>query len=187
MLMVDKLMNEKISQLVDEELGQDLRQSAIDEIIENDQACMSWKRYHLIGNVIRDEVSTIGRDLSGQIEKQLENKPTVLAPLTIKSPKSAPNFDVWKSAGMFAIAASLVLVAVITLNPLGTSDQKAGQRNQIANNVGNNGEEAVSQKMSRFSQEFDEMLVEHGEFTASPGLNGLVAYAKLVSSQQLEQ
>ena len=31
------------------------------------------------------------------------------------------------------------------------------------------------------------MLVGHAEFTASPGMNGLIAYAKLVSAEQLQQ
>ena len=42
-------------------------------------------------------------------------------------------------------------------------------------------------EQQKFAQEFGEMLSEHGEFTASSGLNGLVAYAKLVSNQRLEQ
>ena len=77
------------------------------------------------------------------------------------------------------MAASLVLVAVISLNPL----DQTGSRdldNQISDAVD-------SHDSILFSEEFNEMLVEHGEFTASPGLNGLMAYAKFVSDQGLDQ
>jgi hypothetical protein len=80
---------------------------------------------------------------------------------------------------MFAVAASLALVAVVTLNP---ATKKPAQV-QLASST----TEADTIQQQKFAQEFGEMLVGHGEFTASAGLNGLLAYSKLVSNQRLEQ
>jgi len=38
-----------------------------------------------------------------------------------------------------------------------------------------------------FDPEFGEMLAQHGEFAASPGLNGLIVHAKLVSNEALDR
>ena len=172
-------MTEKISQLVDNDLNPDQRETLFSQIMENQTEIQAWKSYHLIGSVIRDEISSAGRDLSGLVAEKLNSEPTVLAPSSIKESRDSKAIDIWKSAGLFAVAASLVLVAVISLNPL----NQTGSRdldNQISGAVD-------SHDSIRFSEEFNEMLVEHGEFTASPGLNGLMAYAKFVSDQGLDQ
>ncbi len=105
-------MTEKISRLVDSELDPVQQRSLIDELVDDTKAQSRWQRYHLIGCVIRDEVITPGRDLSPQIMDKLKNEPTVLAPRNTGA-INQPSSDVWKSAAMFAIAASLVLVAVV--------------------------------------------------------------------------
>jgi negative regulator of sigma E activity len=172
-------MTEKISQLVDNELDPVQREKLFSQIMDNKAEIEAWKCYHLIGNVMRDEISSAGRDLSILVAEKLNSEPTVLAPSSITESRDSKTTDIWKSAGLFAVAASLVLVAVVSLNPLdqeGSSDRD----NQIISAVD-------SSDTIRFSEEFNEMLVEHGEFTASPGLNGLMAYAKFVSDQGLDQ
>ena len=175
-------MTEKISQLVDSELDAADRRALMDKLVGDRHAQSRWRKYHLIGCVIRDEVTVVGKDLSPEIMERLEGEPTVLAPRKPEPGKRSAreaNSEVWKSAGLFAMAASLALVAVVTLSPVQESDRSL----EVAatSPVPDSGE------MTQFAQEFDEMLAEHGEFTASPGLNGLIAYAKLVSNQKVEQ
>ncbi|WP_424946541.1 sigma-E factor negative regulatory protein [Candidatus Spongiihabitans sp.] len=185
-------MQEKISQLIDQELNPAQRDALLERLINNDAnndagnddaARKSWKCYHLIGNVMRDEVSSMGKDLSARVRDKLEQEPTVLVPLRIKKPVSNERKnarkDVWQSVGLFAIAASLIVVAVVTLAPV-TFDGRAHQL--TASRTASNSSQAL-----QFSHEFDQMLVDHAEFTASPGMNGLIAYAKLVSAEQLQQ
>jgi negative regulator of sigma E activity len=172
-------MSEKISQLVDNELDPVQREKLFSQIVDNQTEIRAWKCYHLIGNVIRDEISSAGKDLSNRVAEKLNSEPTVLAPSSIAESRETKTTDIWKSAGLFAVAASLVLVAVVSLNPLDQGDSR-DQDNQISSAV--NSHDSI-----RFSEEFNEMLVEHGEFTASPGLNGLMAYAKFVSDQSLDQ
>ncbi|NKB77075.1 MAG: hypothetical protein GKR96_08510 [Gammaproteobacteria bacterium] len=176
-------MSEKISALVDEVLLDEDRENQFGQILSDEQATQTWQRYHLIGNVIRNEVQSTGKDLSADIWSKIEEEPTVLAP-SPKKRKDSKSADIWSAAGLFAVAASVTLVAVIGLGPLQKDDQ-AGQvaLNQFVDNEVLNS----SLDQQRITDEFGEMLAEHGEFSSSAGLNGLVAYAKLVSNQAMDQ
>ena len=169
-------MSETVSRLVDNELPEREAGSAIADMAAEERGTRQWRNYHLIGSIMRGEGTTVGRDLAHSVANKLEQEPTVLAPAAMPDRDTRRNTDTWKPVAVFAMAASLALVAVITLAPDPGGSLHGEQVAQV--------EESDDDK---FAQEFDEMLAEHGEFTASPGLNGLVAYAKLVSSQSLEQ
>ena len=173
-------MSEEISQLIDKYTDEETRDSVFDSICSNEPNSKTWAKYHLIGNVMRGEVSATGRDLSSSVAESISNEPTVLAPRAIKTDGHLDK-DLWKPVSMLALAASIALMAVFVLNPVDN-----GNNNGASNLAAINGSNSISQEQM-FANEFDEMLVGHGEFTASSGLNGLVAYAKLVSNQQLEQ
>jgi len=166
-------MKEKISQLVDQELSAAERDRVLASLAGNPESVRAWRDYHLIGNIIRDEVDVVGSDLSENIARSLENEPVVIAPGANPAPRATP--DLWRPVAMFAVAASMALVAVVTLGPV----------NQPVDGVPGIASSPTAPDF--FSSEFDEMLVEHGEFTASSGLNGLVAYAKLVSDQDFDR
>ena len=179
----------KLSQLIDHELTSTEQSQVFDLLIKNKQAAKKWQRYHLIGNIIRDDIHQSGNDMSESIAAALDSEPTVLSPNQLpnkSSDKTAKaNSDLWKPVGLFAMAASLAVVAVVALNPV--NDQVGDQQNTRFAAIDENQEQIQTDQAVLSSQEFDEMLVEHGEFTSSSGLNGLLSYAKLVSSQPLDQ
>ena len=174
-------MNNKISQLVDEELNYSDYFSILDQLKNDSESQKTWQRFHLIGHVLRGEVAQVGGDLSKRIEDALDKEPTVIAPQIAAQHKTANKVknpgDFWKPVSLLAIAASLVIVAVVTLNPVQTPDRD--------NNVASN--RLLSEQESMLVQEFTQMLAEHSEFTSPSGLNGLIVYAKLVSSQPLDR
>ena len=188
-------MNEKISALIDRQGNPRQRREAFDRLLADDGArrrrCRVWQRYHLIGCVLRGEVEQTGADLGERIRARLADEPTVLAPAArlasartvarIVSWRSAS----WKSAGLLALAASVALAAVITLQPAGDEGAGGGVGNSIAG-IADIADTADDHGV-RFAQEVGEMLAQHGEFTSSPGLNGLVVYAKLVSNEPIER
>ena len=191
----------KIAQLVDHELTSAEQSQVFDLLIKNKQAAKKWQRYHLIGNIMRDDIHQSGNDMSESIAAALELEPTVLSPnrfsnqvsdqISNQASDEKTSSDLWKPVGLFAMAASLAVVAVVALNPV--NDQITDQQNTRfaaldENQVETQVQTQVQTDQSVLSaQEFDEMLVEHGEFTSSSGLNGLLSYAKLVSSQSLDQ
>ena len=173
--MNEQAMNEQISALIDRRENPRHQRDMFDHIMADDGARKVWQRYHLIGCVLRGEVDRTGADLSVRIRARLEDEPTVLSPTRrlalLRSPlRMMPRIPIWKSAGALALAASIALAAVITLNPI-APEQGAG----------------LTDNGVRFEQEVGEMLAQHGEFTSSPGLNGLVVYAKLVSNEPIER
>ncbi len=182
-------MNEKISALIDRQGTPRQRREAFDRLLADDGArrrrcrCQVWQRYHLIGCVLRGEVEQTGADLGERIRARLEDEPTVLAPVArSSSARTVARIISWKSAGLPALAASVALAAVITLQPTGEEGAGAGGANPIAGIA-----DTADGHGARFAQEVGEMLAQHGEFTSSPGLNGLVVYAKLVSNEPIER
>ncbi|MBX2869258.1 MAG: sigma-E factor negative regulatory protein [Acidiferrobacterales bacterium] len=185
----------KVNDLIDQRLNASGSKSALDDCVNDHSAVQSWRNYHLIGDVIRGEVNQTGNCLISKIGDALEQEPTILAPVRpasssdgqssgtvtpLTNADSVPQNDTLKSAGMFAIAASVALFAVLAFTPAPVTNNESV--NVAAVTVP---EDPVSAQT--FEAEFGQMLVEHGEFTSTAGMNGLVAYAKLVSNQSLGQ
>ena len=192
---------ESVSDLVDQQLPVDDIDAPMQGIVSNPKAIKNWRNYHLIGDVIRGDVQSTGDCMIERMGAVLAAEPTILAPLKltdeqiVKTPEK--NGDVWKSVGMFAVAASVALMAVLTFSGA-DNGLRTNRATQIASAVPvaapptatplNNVQQTVDgQVLASFESEFGQMMVEHGEFTATSGLNGLLTYAKLVSNENLGQ
>ncbi|MDD9885445.1 MAG: sigma-E factor negative regulatory protein [Gammaproteobacteria bacterium] len=192
-------MSEKISELIDGRGAPAQRHDVFDHIIADPGAGRTWRRYHLIGCVLRGEVGPgpggagDGGDCCARIEARLEAETmaadVVPLPGATVAPAAAPKLRrrAWTTAtktgaaATLALAASLALVAVMVLRP-GTDGGGATPVAQRASSAAATHIQRVS-----FDPEFGEMLAQHGEFAASPGLNGLIVHAKLVSNEALDR
>jgi len=105
---------ETVSSLVDSYQAND---ELFDEIVKDSQLSDTWDRYHLIGDVMRDEVpDAINIDLSLNIAQAIADEPTVLAPVSRVSITEAVKAKVVQFAkpfGQLAIAASAAGLMVI--------------------------------------------------------------------------
>ena len=72
---------EKISQLMDGELGGQECGVHLRRLTQDANLVQSWSTYHLIRDVLRDEASC-GYDLTQRVRQRLEREPTVIAPHT---------------------------------------------------------------------------------------------------------
>jgi len=76
-----------------------------------------WARYHMIGQVMRDEVQHMDLDISASVSKAVADEVSYGAQQ--ETPKSNvipfPS-RVWKQAGGFAIAASVAIVALFSVS-----------------------------------------------------------------------
>jgi len=101
---------ETVSLLVDNFQQSDEK---FDAIIEDEQLSDTWDRYHLIGDVIRGDVSSsLPVDFSTSIAEIIATEPTVLAPMSVnksissKQAIKAKIVQLFKPVGQLAIAAS---------------------------------------------------------------------------------
>jgi len=105
---------ETISSLAD---NYQLTDSAIKEIVDDQEQSEQWSRYHLIGDVMRDEVpSTIDTELSMRIADAIADEPTILAPVhkpSISQQVKAKVISFVKPMGQVAIAASAAGLMVL--------------------------------------------------------------------------
>jgi sigma-E factor negative regulatory protein RseA len=92
-------------------------ENAFDEIINDEHLSTTWDRYHLIGDVLRNDTPDILQlDLSSEIAKAIANEPTVLAPkannvFMLKFKAKVVEFS--KPFGQLAIAASAAGLMVL--------------------------------------------------------------------------
>jgi len=110
---------ETISSLVDNYRAPDQKsEQAIDEMLKDEHLSSAWQSYHLIGDVIRDEIpQTLQLDLSTQIASAIADEPTVLAPVAasdkVESGIKAKVIQLFKPVGQLAIAASAAGLMII--------------------------------------------------------------------------
>ena len=191
-------MKQTISDIIDQELGSADAGGQINRIAEDADGCRSWRNYHLIGDVIRGDVKTTGPCLIDRVEAALAEEPTVLAPAPQSTTESVTGAattstgsrgETLKAAGLFSLAASIALVAVLTQVPATDDLQQGPTVAATATPATAVGEGVAGANPNRNTEdiaaEFGQMLVEHGEFTTATGLNGLLAYAKVVSNQPI--
>ena len=73
---------ETISSIVDNyRVPEQESEQTIDEMLKDEDLANTWENYHLIGDVMRNEVpAALQLDLSAQIASAIADEPTVLAP-----------------------------------------------------------------------------------------------------------
>ena len=128
---------ETISSLVDNYRVSDHEsEQAIDDILKDEHLSTTWQHYHLIGDVIRDEIpSVIQLDLSAQIAGALQDEPTILAPNNHvnKTPNKfkAKIVQLMKPIGQLAIAASAAGLMIIGVQQNTVDNNEIITPNQI--------------------------------------------------------
>jgi len=110
---------ETISSIVDNYRVSDQKsEQTIDDMLKDEHLANSWQSYHLIGDVMRNEIpQTLQLDLSAQIASAIAEEPTVLAPSTSNSKVvggfKAKVIQLIKPVGQLAIAASAAGLMII--------------------------------------------------------------------------
>ncbi len=124
--MTDKIQ-EQISALVDDEIHDTELNAVITELTKNEVSAECWQRYNLISDALRNNLpDAVEPDLAQRVQLALENEPTVLAPQRMRiPPKMLPAL---KQVGGMAIAASVAVVMVVSLQDEQQSGLAAGQQ-----------------------------------------------------------
>jgi anti-sigma factor RsiW len=164
-------MQEKISALLDDELNRSEQDEVLRAISSESRLSQTWQRYHLIRAVLRTESIVHVYHLPERIAPLLSGK----TGQTRRQPPATPN---WMPG--LALAASIAgLVGFGLFSTLSEPESvQSAQPNQVVQaDQGTQWETSTPD----VEQTLNAFLVEHGEFTPLPSMNGLMAYAKFVS------
>jgi negative regulator of sigma E activity len=182
-------MNEKLSSLIDGELGASSVDSVYQDTVTNHDQLKTAVRYQLIGDVLRNEYSDVANhlytvSLADRIQQRIADESTWNIHKSLKSTDEVQpsvdnvvrgRFTFRQSAflGGFAVAAAISALAVFVLGPV-WSEATVGKDHSIV-------VESTIATEPMTDDALTALLVEHGEFSGSAGINGLIAYAKFVS------
>ncbi|MCP3870828.1 MAG: sigma-E factor negative regulatory protein [Gammaproteobacteria bacterium] len=190
-------IEEQLSALLDDELLIDHISDTSARISSSDELRGAWDRYHLIGDVMRGEgVRLTGPSVADLVKRQLQSEPPILAAPKQSIPKKPKQSNWLRPAAGAALAASVAVVAVYSLQsptgpgPMGTDNRVAGipagnaritpaaatDRNEIRSGTRwkNLSEPGLESRLNRY-------LVNHNEYASPGGVNGLLPYTSFVS------
>jgi sigma-E factor negative regulatory protein RseA len=163
---------EKISQLMDGELGRRETKTTI-ELLESDQAlARSWETYHLIGDSLRSEAE-LPLDFTRRLHERLGQEPTLIAP-HMRLSHRVVRYTLPLTAGV----AGITLVVWLAL-PLHDTLQPAS--NAVALSQTGSVPHAVLQSNRGAVNEY---LTAHQEFSPSTAMQGLAPYVRTVSADE---
>jgi len=106
--------SEKLSAMVDGEVLADEISATLSSLSNDEVLRQRWSRYHLIGDAIRGETTTLGAaSIADRVRKQIVDEPALFSPAA-----SRANKPTWRSQWMqyvagAAIAASVTMMAVM--------------------------------------------------------------------------
>ncbi len=174
---------ETISSLVDNYRASDQKsEQVIDDMLKDEHLSNTWQNYHLIGDVMRNEIpQALQLDLSAQISSAIADEPTVLAPSASNSKVSvgikAKVIQLIKPVGQLAIAASaagLMIIGVqqntadtneiITPNQIVQTKPLGGFANPVSFNYQQNSksqQQAVLEQRIEQQRRFQALLSDH--------------------------
>lgn len=166
---------ETISSMVDNYSVSDQKsKQTIDDMLKDEHLAGTWQNYHLIGDVLRNEIpQSLQLDLSAQISAAIAEEPTVLAPSASKSKVSggfkAKVIQLMKPVGQLAIAASaagLMIVGVqqnsadtneiITPTQIVQTTPLGGFANPVSFNYQQNAQSPQSQQQAALEQRIEQ-------------------------------
>jgi len=170
----DQTFPEQVSALLDDELGPSEQQEVLSALSGNPNLAETWQRYHLIRAVVKREEIVF---VPGLPERKAPLLNSNVQPIKPESSRPRPNGRWLPGLAIAASVAGLVSLGLFGFLPH-TDTREGATTSKVAEAVQGTKWNATSPDHERTLNAF---LVEHGEFTPMPNMNGLMAYARFVS------
>lgn len=164
-------MKSKISALIDSELPRAEAGPVLDALRADEEARDGWRRYHLIGDLMRDE-RMLSSGFSARVAERIEREPSVLSPAPMARP--AARAPAWT----FALAASLA-VAFVGGSTFLMLRREAEPPVPMAQKAPP--QEAVVQVAP--PDKADDYLLAHQGYSPRNNLQGIAPYVRTVSGE----
>lgn len=151
---------ERISALMDGELGGEDLVTELKRIKGDEDLMRSWETYHLIGDVLRKETA-LGAPFGDRFRTALEREPTVLAPRPVVSPRKVRLYALSAAASVAGVA------AVAWLAFMNTADSLDGRVDQVAR---------TSPATPIADATVKEYLLAHHAYSPATSIHGVASY-----------
>lgn len=128
---------ETLSSMVDNyRISEQDSEQTIDDMLKDEHLANTWQNYHLIGDVMRNEVpQSLQLDLSAEISAAIAEEPTVLAPHATHNKESSgikgKIIQFMKPVGQLAIAASAAGLMILGVQQNSSDTDEIVTPNQI--------------------------------------------------------
>ena len=163
-------MKSKISAFMDGELAQHEAGGALESLRGEDEARDVWRRYHLIGDLMRDP-QALSAGFATRVGERIAQEPTVLAPPPLPRRIEAARMPVWA----LSAAASLAAVALVGWVAFGP-----GEEPQVALSPPQVPQVQEAQQVAPPAAANDYLLAHQG-YSPRNSLQGAAPYVRTVS------
>jgi len=177
-----EVSRETLSALLDGECSGPEMRRAMDQLLADESLRQCWEHYHLIGHVIGGQpVAREARAIASRLREALAPE-SVLSMSPRRKPRGVQHFAPLTAA----IAAGFALVAIF-LVPFGPQGEFAPSADTADASVADNGliadrapDQRPRQDDALLRARMEQLVVNHHELAAGPGLSGFVSYATVV-------
>ncbi|MGH8764269.1 MAG: sigma-E factor negative regulatory protein [Burkholderiales bacterium] len=171
-------MKEQISALMDGELDGYDAGGALNGLAGEGEARDAWRRYHLIGDAMRDR-RPLSAGFTARVSERLAKEPTVLAP---KPAATRPVFTRWHA---LSAAASFAAVAMVGWVAFGPQTQETAPLAQAP-------KQRVPVEVAQAVQvappdAANDYLLAHQGYSPRNSLQGVAPYVRMVSGESLRR
>ncbi len=187
---------EQLSALIDDELSHETS-SAINTLLEDNEAKETWTRYHLIGDSMRGHLPERIEDIADNVSQAIALQPTILAPQKESPNRKSPGL--MKPVMGFAIAASVAAVAIFNVQqakqisetgqPVIAQSSIATSQPSLATSIAT--PQLVNQKTGQarvyqaknVDPRLNRYLVNYNEYRANTGVSGMPPHVRMVANE----
>jgi sigma-E factor negative regulatory protein RseA len=165
---------DKISQLMDGELGEQASRLEIRRLEQDETLIQAWATYHLIRDVLRDEAGA-GAGLAARVCERLQHEPVVFAPRARLTARA-----VRYSLPMAATVAGVAVVAWLAFFSQPQQDSRKIAEN-VAHPTSSESVAAVPATVrAPVKGEMNRYLLAHQEFSPTTAMQGVGSYVRTV-------
>ena len=168
-------MKDRISALMDGELGDQAAAQTIDALARDREALDAWRTYHLISDALRD-TQVLSEGFVGRVSAKLAEEPTVLAPGRLRMRSGEPRRWVAVAAGVAAFA----LVGWLGFAPQQTAVAPVAQAPQPTAQID------IKPALVPLPSGTNDYLLAHQGFSPRVSLQGMAPYVRTVSEHPKE-
>ena len=169
-------MKARISELLDGELESGEATGPLDALRSEGEARETWRRYHLIGDAMRD-TRVLSAGFAARVAARLAQEPTAMAPARLAPAPQRPRWQV------LSAAASLAAVALVGWVAFGLQEDTA----QVAQVAPATAQVPLSTAQVPPPAAANDYIYAHQGLSPRNSLQGVAPYVRMVSGEAVVQ